>query len=153
MNRKASWKRRVADWLSLVLFFPVIGFALSFLIAAINEFLENPLALGGYFWAQLRFLVQLLFPLAVASWIIWFLNHKAAPKLGTIVGFFANLAIFALYFLLFRCKTPPMCDGEIMILLFGMFIADSIAVVGLGYWIERLSAGRSSLSAKNLSVQ
>jgi hypothetical protein len=157
MSRKTSWKRRVADWLSLVLFFPVIGFALNFLVAAISEFLEHPLALGGYFWGQLQFLVHLLFPLAVAAGVIWLLNHKGAPRIGAIIGIFSTLIIFVSYVLLLpRCNSNFACgevSGFIIILWVGMFIADAIAAVRLGYWIERLSAGRSSLSARNLPVQ
>jgi hypothetical protein len=132
----------IKDGLATLLLLPAIWVILDSIGRLVRE-KANISSLGT--------LAEIFVPVVVAMGIAWYFNVKGKPRLGVGLGI---LAVFVGYMLLLELETGQataecrikypgdfLCGeaaGFVFLQLIEWFTVNAIALVGVGYWFDRL---------------
>jgi len=140
----------IKDCLATLLLVPATGVALYHINRAIDAIVAKPMIWESAFRTWLLLTAEQLVPLMIGAFVAWLVARRSKTSLSIEFGILTTLAVYiVMYLFLPGCDTKayPNCGEAAAFVLFqwiGMFIVNAIAMVGLGYWFNRLNKRRLS---------
>jgi hypothetical protein len=155
VSTKTKGYTLIKDCLAVLLLLPAIGVALYHIKRAIYARVDEPIRWESASQTWLLLTAEFLIPLMIGAFIAWIVARRSRTRLGVELGILTTLTVYIVMYLISIYLPLLGCDarasfgcGEgaafMLFQLIGMFIVNAVAMVGLGYWFNRLNKRRIS---------